>query len=247
MALLAEFKRTGRVDARYDRRRIAGCGERLGGAFRPGDHGSSFAGGPVVGSAARAALELTSAAELMGRVIALGGLLAAGLGYRDGALIYGYWVAEPRDYAVVALDRSGRPVSIEDRPKTPQSHFAVPGLYFYDNASSAIAAAVRPSAHGELEITDVNREYLRRGLLKVELLNRSFAWIDASTPELVLDAANYIAAVERRQGLKIACIEEIAWRNGWISEAQLARQADRAVSPGYGRYLLRILHEARGA
>jgi glucose-1-phosphate thymidylyltransferase len=152
-------------------------------------------------------------------------------------------VNEPERYGVVTFDQGGRVVEIEEKPEQPTSHYAVTGLYFYDHQVVEIARRLRPSKRGELEITDVNRAYLERGLLEVEILSRGTAWIDAGTQEELVDAANFVRLVEMRQGLKIACPEEIAYRMGFIGAGELQRLAgDLAMSP-YGRYLLRLLEE----
>jgi len=162
---------------------------------------------------------------------------------RRGATVFGYYVNDPERYGVVSFDADGRVASIEEKPRRPQSNYAVTGLYFYDNDVIDIARAVQPSARGELEITDVNRAYLARGDLQVELLGRGTAWLDTGTQDALLDAANFIQVVEQRQGLKIACPEEIAWRMGFIDEEQLLRIARRYRNNGYGRYLARIVAE----
>jgi len=158
-----------------------------------------------------------------------------------GATVFGYQVQDPRAYGVVELDAAGRPVAIEEKPERPRSDLAVTGLYFYDNDVVAIARDLRPSARGEYEITDINRAYLDRGDLAVEVLGRGFAWLDTGTHDSLLDAANYIATIERRQGMKVACLEEIAWRKGWIGDDHLMRLAEPLAKTGYGGYLLRLL------
>ena len=161
----------------------------------------------------------------------------------DGATVFGYQVRDPERYGVVELDATGRPVSLEEKPKAPRSSLAVTGLYFYDNHVVDIAATLKPSARGELEITDVNRAYLDRGQLFVERLARGIAWLDTGTHEALMQAANYIQAIEDRQGLMVACVEEIAFRMGYISAADLARLAKAMASSGYGQYLSRILEQ----
>jgi len=160
----------------------------------------------------------------------------------SGATIFGYQVKNPGVYGVVSFDRSGRAVSIEEKPQRPQSNYAIPGLYFYDNDVIEIARSIRPSARGELEITDVNLAYLRRGDLQVELLGRGTAWLDTGTHESLLSAAQFIETIEQRQGLKIACPEEVAFRLGYIDAAQLLRLA-AASGNEYGDYLRRICAE----
>jgi len=161
----------------------------------------------------------------------------------EGGLIFGYWVRDPERYGVVEFDRSGQVTSIVEKPLRPRSNFAVPGIYFYDNRVIEVAAALKPSARGELEITDVNRIYLERGQLRVEILGRGFAWLDTGTHESLLEAATFIETIEKRQGLKIACIEEVAYRQGYIGADQLRRLAQPMEKNGYGQYLLSILAE----
>jgi glucose-1-phosphate thymidylyltransferase len=158
---------------------------------------------------------------------------------RHGATIFGYPVKDPERYGVIELDDKGRPISLEEKPSRPKSCYAVPGLYFYDNQVLQIAAALEPSARGELEITDVNREYLRRGELHVEVFGRGFAWLDTGTPQALLQAANFVQTIEERQGLKIACIEEVAYHMGFITGDQLV-QLGHQMSNEYGRYLLSL-------
>jgi glucose-1-phosphate thymidylyltransferase len=161
-------------------------------------------------------------------------------GRRSGATVFGYAVTDPERYGVVELDRSGRALSIEEKPSVPKSDFAVTGLYFYDNDVLDIAASVKPSARGELEITDVNRVYLERGQLFVELLGRGFAWLDTGTHSSLLQASQYVEILEQRQGLRIACPEEIAFRLGYISLEALCELANRTGKSGYGQYLLAV-------
>jgi glucose-1-phosphate thymidylyltransferase len=160
-----------------------------------------------------------------------------------GATVFGYQVRDPERYGVVEFDRNGRAVSLEEKPAHPKSSYAVTGLYFYDNHVVDFASQLTPSARGELEITDVNRAYLERGLLHVEKLARGIAWLDTGTHESLIQAANYIQAIEERQGLMVACLEEIAYRMGYISAADLQRLAGAMQSSAYGQYLLRVLEQ----
>jgi glucose-1-phosphate thymidylyltransferase len=162
-----------------------------------------------------------------------------------GATIFGYYVRDPERYGVLELDPDGRVLSIEEKPARPRSSYAVTGLYFYDADVVSIAESLRPSARGELEITDVNRAYLRRGDLHAEILGRGTAWLDTGTHESLLRAANFIETVEERQGLQVGCIEEVAYRMGYIDRDQLVRLAEPLARNDYGRYLLRIAQEGR--
>jgi len=161
----------------------------------------------------------------------------------EGATVFAYRVKDPERYGVVELDQARRARSIEEKPKAPKSHYAVTGLYFYDDGVVDIAAGLRPSARGELEITDVNRAYLSRNALHVSVLGRGIAWLDTGTPEALLQAANYVAALEERQGLKVGAIEEVAYRMGFIDAAQLERLADAMKGNAYGQYLRSIIDE----
>lgn len=159
----------------------------------------------------------------------------------SGGHVFAYEVANPREYGVVAFDDDGQVTSIEEKPAEPKSNFAVPGLYFYDSDVVEIARAVTPSARGELEITAVNDAYLKAGRLGVTVLPRGTAWLDTGTFESLNDAATYVRVLEERQGTKVSCLEEIAWRNGWIDDEQLRRLAEPLIKSGYGTYLLRLL------
>jgi glucose-1-phosphate thymidylyltransferase len=161
---------------------------------------------------------------------------------RDGATVFAYAVADPERYGVVEFDVSGRAISLEEKPARPRSRYAVTGLYFYDRQVTGIAASLKPSARGELEITDLNRCYLERGCLEVEVMGRGFAWLDTGTHESLLDASHFIETMEKRQGLKVACPEEIAYRLGYIDREQLLRLGNR-IRNEYGTYLLQILEE----
>ncbi len=159
---------------------------------------------------------------------------------QEGAVIFGYYVKDPREYGVVEFDENGMAVSIEEKPANPKSNYAVPGLYFYDNNVVEIAKNVKPSARGEIEITSVNQEYLERGSLKVEPLGRGFAWLDTGTHDSLLDAADYVSAVQKRQGLYVSCVEEIAYKRGFITRDQLIALAQPLLKTNYGKYLMDI-------
>ena len=166
------------------------------------------------------------------------------LSLQSGACIFGYKVRDPERYGIVELDSSGRPISLDEKPRKPKSPYAIPGLYVYDNAVVDIARTLRPGPRGEFEITDVNAEYLRRGLLNVRILGRGMAWLDTGTPDSLYEASNYIAAIEHRQGLKIACIEEIAYTAGFIDRAQLDKIVSTLPPSDYRSYLHSVLHDS---
>jgi glucose-1-phosphate thymidylyltransferase len=162
---------------------------------------------------------------------------------QKGAIVFGYWVRDPERYGVVEFDASGKVVSMEEKPAKPKSNYAVPGLYFYGNDVVEIASKLKPSARGELEITDLNRVYLQRGDLNVELLGRGLAWLDTGTYESLLQASNFIETIEKRQGLKVACVEEVAYRMGYIDSGQVCALAEPLKKSGYGQYLLDLVKE----
>jgi glucose-1-phosphate thymidylyltransferase len=170
-------------------------------------------------------------------------LLREASGQSEGAVIMAYHVNDPGRYGVVEFGRGGQAVSLEEKPAKPRSNYAVTGLYFYDAQAPALARTLTPSARGELEITDLNRLYLEKGLLNVRVMGRGFAWLDTGTHETLLEAGQFIQTLERRQGLKAACPEEVAWRQGWIDEARLRALAEPLIKSGYGRYLLGLLDE----
>lgn len=160
---------------------------------------------------------------------------------KKGACIFGYYVKDPRAYGVVEFDKEGKVLSLEEKPAHPKSNYAVPGLYFYDETVTDKAASLKPSARGEYEITDLNKLYLEEGTLSVELFGRGFAWLDTGNCDSLLEASNFVATIQNRQGFYISCIEEIAWRNGWISDQQLRALGDELNKTSYGTYLLELL------
>ena len=168
-------------------------------------------------------------------------LLAHAQARSEGATVFAYHVHDPERYGVAEFDASGKVLSLEEKPAQPKSHYAVTGLYFYDNQVVSLAKDLKPSPRGELEITDLNRLYLEQSQLHVEIMGRGYAWLDTGTHQSLLEASQFIATLEHRQGLKIACPEEIAWRHGWIDEAGLRRLAEPLVKSGYGQYLLHLL------
>ena len=159
----------------------------------------------------------------------------------DGATVFGYWVRDPERYGVAEFDADGKVVGLEEKPSKPRSNYAVTGLYFYDGQASDLAAQLQPSPRGELEITDLNRLYLTQGNLHLQRLGRGYAWLDTGTHESLVEASSYIETIEKRQGLRVCCPEEIAWSNGWIDDAQLRALAQPLAKNGYGQYLLRLL------
>ena len=161
----------------------------------------------------------------------------------SGATVFGYWVNDPQRFGVVEFDAQGKAISIEEKPTEPKSSYAVTGLYFYDNDVIEIAKAVKPSPRGELEITDINNAYLQRGDLRVERFGRGFAWLDTGTHDSLLEASQYVQTIEHRQGLKVACLEEIAYQQGWIDRQQLLVQANAFGKTGYGQYLFKLAEE----
>ena len=173
----------------------------------------------------------------------LSGLMREAVARKKGATVFGYYVSDPERFGVVEFDKNGRAISIEEKPAKPKSHFAVTGLYFYDNDVVEIAKNIKPSARGELEITSVNNEYLRRGELHVEKLKRGYAWLDTGTHESLLDDANFIRTIETRQGLQVACLQEIAYTNGWMTGEEVKESIKDMMKTEYGAYMARLIRE----
>lgn len=226
-------------------KRLLGTGEQLGLKF-------SYAEQAVPNGLAQA---FVIGADFIGKdkvALVLGDNIfyGAGLGEQltkntdpDGGIVYAYHVSDPERYGVVEFDKNNRVISIEEKPATPKSNYAVPGLYFYDNEVVQIARDLQPSARGEYEITDVNKEYLRRNKLKVSILDRGTAWLDTGTFDSLMQASQFVQVIEQRQGIKIACIEEIAYRKKFIDAVQLEKMAQPLLKSGYGQYLMNILKE----
>ena len=168
-------------------------------------------------------------------------LLREAVKLKDGALIFGYRVKDPQRFGVVEFDKNFNVISLEEKPKNPKSHYAITGLYFYDNEVVNLAKKIKPSKRGELEITDLNKKYLNRKKLKVELFGRGFAWLDTGTHESLLEAGMFVETIEKRQGYKIACLEEIAYNNGWIDKEKILSMAKELSNNGYGKYLMEII------
>lgn len=224
-------------------RKLLGDGSSLGCSF-------TYAEQPVPNGLAQAFVigrehvGSDSAALILGDNIFYGGGLGRMLSRHttpDGGLVFAYHVSDPERYGVVDFDTDGNVLSIEEKPAKPKSNYAVPGLYFYDNSVLDIARDLQPSARGEYEITDVNKEYLRRGKLRVELLDRGTAWLDTGTFASLTQAGQFVQVIEERQGLRIGCIEEVAWKKGWITDEQLEALARPLTKSGYGQYLLSLL------
>ncbi|MBT2374822.1 glucose-1-phosphate thymidylyltransferase RfbA [Pseudomonas fluorescens] len=173
--------------------------------------------------------------------------LKSAMSKTTGATVFGYHVSDPERFGVVEFDAEGNALSIEEKPERPKSNYAVTGLYFYDNTVIGIAKGIKPSSRGELEITDVNRCYMEKNALTVEVLGRGFAWLDTGTHESLLEASHFVHTIEHRQGLKVACLEEIGFGNGWISKEKLASQAEKLKKTGYGQYLSQLLNETPSA
>lgn len=228
--------------------------ELLGDGSRLGIH-LSYAVQPKPEGLAQAFVIAKEFIGLSGACLVLGDNIFYGDGLQEvlrravdmeiGGLVFGYWVRNPERYGVVKFDGEGKVVSIVEKPKVPVSNYALPGLYFFDNSVSKIASGLKPSARGELEIVDVMSAYLKRGNLRVELLGRGFAWLDTGTPESLLEACMFIQTIEKRQGLKIACVEEIAYRMGYIDAEQVRNLAESLNKNDYGQYLLQVIDGSR--
>ena len=175
----------------------------------------------------------------------LGKTLRRAASVKHGATVFGYYVDDPERYGVVEFDADGKAISLEEKPAQPKSNYAVPGLYFYDSTVTAKAAALKPSARGEYEITDLNRLYLDEGTLKVEIFGRGFAWLDTGNCDSLLEASNFVATIQNRQGFRVSCIEEIAWRKGWIDADQLYRLGEQLGKTEYGTYLMELANSHR--
>ena len=173
----------------------------------------------------------------------LGSLVRSAASREKGATVFGYYVSDPWRFGVVEFDKDYKALSIEEKPEKPKSNYAVTGLYFYDNDVVKIAKSIRPSARGELEITSVNQEYLRRGDLQVERLGRGYAWLDTGTHDSMLDAGNFLRTIETRQGLQVACLQEIAWENGWMTADEIRASCADMMKTNYGQYLLRLIEK----
>jgi len=224
-------------------RKLLGDGRNLGCEFSYAEQAvpNGLAQAFVIG---RDFIGKDSVALILGDNIFYGAGLGRKLGANtdlDGGLVFAYHVSDPERYGVVEFDAENVAISIEEKPTKPRSNFAVPGLYFYDNSVVQVAAALKPSARGEYEITDVNKEYLKRGKLKVEILDRGTAWLDTGTFASLMQAGQFVQVIEERQGLRIGCIEEVAYKKGWIDAAQLKAVATPLVKSGYGEYLLKLL------
>ena len=224
-------------------RKLLGDGKNLGCEFLYAEQAvpNGLAQAFVIG---RNFIGKDSVALILGDNIFYGAGLGRKLGANtdlDGGLVFAYHVSDPERYGVVEFDKDNVAVSIEEKPTKPRSNFAVPGLYFYDNSVVEVAAALKPSARGEYEITDVNKEYLKRGKLKVEILDRGTAWLDTGTFASLMQAGQFVQVIEERQGLRIGCIEEVAYKKGWIDAEQLKAVATPLVKSGYGEYLLNLL------
>jgi glucose-1-phosphate thymidylyltransferase len=224
-------------------RKLLGDGKNLGCAFTYAEQAvpNGLAQAFVIG---RDFIGKDPVALILGDNIFYGAGLGRKLGANtelDGGLVFAYHVSDPERYGVVEFDADNVAVSIEEKPARPRSNYAVPGLYFYDNSVVEVAAALKPSARGEYEITDVNKEYLKRGKLKVEILDRGTAWLDTGTFASLMQAGQFVQVIEERQGLRIGCIEEVAYKKGWIDAAQLEAVATPLVKSGYGEYLLKLL------